>query len=84
MTRSGYPLRNWAIAKLCNCATSSELPEANWVQEMAIPTLDLQLAKSDRGEAARQLIAALTEPGFLYLKNVKGYDPGIIIVTGKL
>ena len=43
---------------------------------MAIPTLDLQLAESDRGEAARQLVSALEDPGFLYLKNVKGYQPG--------
>ena len=43
---------------------------------MSIPTLDLQLAESDRSEAARQLLAALEEPGFLYLKNVKGYEPG--------
>lgn len=43
---------------------------------MSIPTLDLQLAESDRSEAVRQLLAALEEPGFLYLKNVKGYEPG--------
>lgn len=43
---------------------------------MSIPTLDLQLAESDRSEAARQLLAALEEPGFIYLKNVKGYEPG--------
>ena len=43
---------------------------------MSIPTLDLHLAESDRGEAAKQLVAALEEPGFLYLQNVKGYHPG--------
>ena len=43
---------------------------------MSIPTLDLWLAESDRGEAAKQLVAALQEPGFLYLKNVAGYQPG--------
>ena len=43
---------------------------------MAVPTLDLSLAESDRAEAARQLVNALEDPGFLYLKNVKGYDPG--------
>jgi len=45
---------------------------------MAIPTLDLSSAKS---EAARQLVSALEGPGFLYLKNVKGYDPGILYVS---
>jgi hypothetical protein len=39
----------------------------------AIPTLDLA---GERGEAARQLVAALEDPGFLYIKNVQGYDPG--------
>ena len=34
---------------------------------MSIPTLDLWLAESDRGETAKQLAAALQEPGFLYL-----------------
>ena len=48
----------------------------------AIPTLDLSLAKSDRHEAARQLVSALEGPGFLYLKNVKGYDPGIRFAAG--
>ena len=43
---------------------------------MAIPTLDLRLAESDRREAARQLVVALEDPGFLYLQNVKGYQPG--------
>jgi isopenicillin N synthase-like dioxygenase len=35
---------------------------------MAIP-------ESDRREAARQLVVALEDPGFLYLQNVKGYQP---------
>ena len=39
-----------------------------------IPTLDLA---GDRGETAKQLVAALEDPGFLYIKNVQGYDPGI-------
>ena len=43
---------------------------------MSIPTLDLRLAENDRSEAAKQLVAALEEPGFLYLKNVKGYQTG--------
>ena len=43
---------------------------------MSIPTLDLHLAENDRGEAARQLVAALEEPGFVYLQNVEGYHPG--------
>ena len=43
---------------------------------MAIPTLDLRLAEGDRDEAARQLVVALEDPGFLYLQNVKGYQPG--------
>ena len=44
-----------------------------------IPTLDLHLAESDRDMAARQLVAALEEPGFLYIKNVKGYQPGMML-----
>ena len=48
---------------------------------MAIPTLDLRLAESDRDEAARQLIIALEDPGFLYLQNVKGYQPGKSLVV---
>ena len=47
-----------------------------------IPTLDLSLAKSDRHEAARQLVSALEGPGFLYLKNVQGYDPGVRLQRG--
>ena len=43
---------------------------------MSIPTLDVQMAESDRGEAAKQLVAALEDPGFLYLKNARGYKPG--------
>ena len=43
---------------------------------MAIPTLDLRQTENDRGEAARQLLIALEDPGFLYLQNVKGYQPG--------
>ena len=43
---------------------------------MAMPTLDLSLGKTDRAEAARQLVAALEDPGFLYLKNAKGFEPG--------
>ena len=43
---------------------------------MSIPTLDLRLAENVRSEAAKQLVAALEEPGFLYLKNVKGYPTG--------
>ncbi|CAI8005791.1 Isopenicillin N synthase [Geodia barretti] len=39
---------------------------------MSIPTLDLA---GERGEAAKQLVAALEDPGFLYIKNVQGYDP---------
>ena len=46
---------------------------------MAIPTVDLSSTKS---EAARQLVSALEGPGFLYLKNVKGYDPGIRFAAG--
>ena len=46
------------------------------VKVMAIPTLDLRLAEGDRDEAARQLVVALEDPGFLYLQNVKGYQPG--------
>ena len=44
---------------------------------MSVPTLDMQLVESDRGEAAKQLVAALEEPGFLFVKNVKGYNPGM-------
>ena len=40
----------------------------------SIPTLDLT---SDRHEAAKLLITALEDPGFLYIQNVKGYEPGI-------
>ena len=43
---------------------------------MAIPTLDLCLAETDRDEAARQLVTALEKPGFLFLDNVEGYHPG--------
>ena len=39
-----------------------------------IPTMDLA---GDRGETAKQLVAALEDPGFLYIKNVQGYDPGM-------
>ena len=46
-------------------------------KEMSVPTLDIKLAESDRGEAAKQLVAALEEPGFLFVKNVRGYDPGM-------
>ena len=42
------------------------------------PTLDLALAETDRHEAARQLVSSLEGPGFLYLKNVQGYDPGTV------
>ena len=44
---------------------------------MTVPTLDVQLVESDRGEAAKQLVAALEEPGFLFVKNVKGFDSGM-------
>ena len=43
---------------------------------MDVRILDLLLAQSDRAEAAHQLVAALEDPGFVYLKNVKGYDQG--------
>ena len=43
---------------------------------MAIATLDLSLAETDSGEAAKQLITALEKPGFLFLDNVEGYHPG--------
>ena len=42
---------------------------------MTIPMLDLWLAKSDRGESARQLVLSVEDSGFLYLQNVKGYQP---------
>ena len=51
----------------------SPRPFAQAVKTMSIPTLDLN---SDRTEAAKTLVAALDDPGFLYLKNVKGYEPG--------
>ena len=44
---------------------------------MSVPTLDMQLVESDRGEAAKQLVAALEETGFLFVKNAKGYNPGM-------
>ena len=43
-----------------------------------IPTLDLA---GERDEATRVLVAALEDPGFLYLKNVPGYDPGIAALS---
>ena len=40
---------------------------------MSIPTLDLS---APREEAAKVLVSALNDPGFLYVKNIRGYDPG--------
>ena len=40
---------------------------------MSIPTLDLA---GPQEEGAKQLVAALKDPGFLYLKNVNGYQSG--------
>ena len=54
----------------------STAPTESGKGKMSIPTLDMQIAESDRGWAAKQLVAALEEPGFLYLKNVRGYQPG--------
>jgi isopenicillin N synthase-like dioxygenase len=50
---------------------------------MSIPTLDMQIAESDRDGAAKQLVAALEEPGFLYLKNVRGYQPDELLYYTK-
>ena len=45
---------------------------------MSIPTLDLA---RERREAARQLVTALEDPGFLYVKNVQGFDPGNFVIA---
>ena len=46
------------------------------MSDAAILTLDLE--SNNRRESANLLVTALEDPGVLYIKNVKGYQPGML------